>query len=74
MFGYTLLLQSLMYLENTTHSSTLELRKLCIVISLVLFFIMIVFLERNIREMIQGQLDFQKNLQLENLYTYNKHI
>ena len=24
--------------------------------------------------MIQGQLDFQKNLQLENLYTYNKHI
>ena len=35
---------------------------------------MIVFLERNIREMIQGQLDFQKNLQLENLYTYNKHI
>ena len=74
MFGYTLLLQSLMYLENTTHSSTLELRKLCVVISLVLFFIMIVFLERNIREMIQGQLDFQKNLQLENLYTYNKHI
>ncbi len=63
-----------MYLENTTHSSTLELRKLCIVISLVLFFIMIVFLDRNIREMIQGQLDFQKNLQLENLYTYNKHI
>ncbi|MGZ0940937.1 ATP-binding protein [Streptococcus thermophilus] len=63
-----------MYLENTTHSSTLELRKLCVVISLVLFFIMIVFLERNIREMIQGQLDFQKNLQLENLYTYNKHI
>lgn len=74
MFGYTLLLQSLMYLENTTHSSTLELRKLCVVISLVLFFIMIVFLERNICEMIQGQLDFQKNLQLENLYTYNKHI
>ena len=74
MFGYTLLLQSLMYLENTTHSSTLELRKLCVVISLVLFFIMIVFLDRNIREMIQGQLDFQKNLQLENLYTYNKHI
>ena len=74
MFGYTLLLQILMYLENTTHSSTLELRKLCIVISLVLFFIMIVFLDRNIREMIQGQLDFQKNLQLENLYTYNKHI
>ena len=74
MFGYTLLLQILMYLENTTHSSTLELRKLCVVISLVLFFIMIVFLERNIREMIQGQLDFQKNLQLENLYTYNKHI
>lgn len=74
MFGYTLLLQILMYLENTTHSSTLELRKLCVVISLVLFFIMIVFLDRNIREMIQGQLDFQKNLQLENLYTYNKHI
>lgn len=74
MFGYTLLLQTLMYLENTTHSSTLELRKLCVVISLVLFFIMIVFLDRNIREMIQGQLDSQKNLQLENLNTYNKHI
>lgn len=74
MLGYTLLLQTLMYLENTTHYSTLEIRKLLVVVSLILFFIMIIFLDREIRKIIQEQLDFQKKLQLKNLSTYNKHI
>lgn len=74
MLSYTVFLQMLMYIENVTPYSTLNLRKLCVIISLILFFIMIIFLDREIRKIIQDQLDFQKNLQLKNLNTYNKHI
>lgn len=74
MIGYTFTQQYLVYLENTTHTSTLIIRKLIVVIYLVLFFIMLIFLDRNIRATIQSQLDFQKDIQLSHLKNYNKQI
>ena len=44
------------------------------VIYLVFFFIMLIFLDRNIRATIQSQLDFQKDIQLSHLTNYNKQI
>lgn len=74
MIAYTFTQQYLVYLENTTHTSTLIIRKLIVVIYLVLFFIMLIFLDRNIRATIQSQLDFQKDIQLSHLTNYNKQI
>lgn len=74
MIAYTFTQQYLVYLENTTHTSTLIIRKLIVVIYLVLFFIMLIFLDRNIRATIQSQLDFQKDIQLSHLKNYNKQI
>ena len=74
MIGYTFTQQYLVYLENTTHTSTLIIRKLIVVIYLVFFFIMLIFLDRNIRATIQSQLDFQKDIQLSHLTNYNKQI
>ena len=74
MIGYTFTQQYLVYLENTTHTSTLIIRKLIVVIYLVLSFIMLILLDRNIRATIQSQLDFQKDIQLSHLKNYNKQI
>lgn len=74
MIAYTFTQQYLVYLENTTHTSTLIIRKLIVVIYLVLSFIMLILLDRNIRATIQSQLDFQKDIQLSHLKNYNKQI
>lgn len=73
-FLYFLIQQYLVYFEDINHSSTLELRKLIVIIYIILFLLMLIFLDRTTRDMMQKELDFQKDIQLKNLSAYNHKI
>ncbi|WP_221161396.1 sensor histidine kinase [Streptococcus salivarius] len=71
---YFIIQHSLVYVEEFTHSSTLDLRKFIVIIYTILFFLMLIFLDRTTRDIMQEELNLQNNIRLKNLDTYNHKI
>lgn len=74
MIIYHLIVQILAYLENESGAQTLVFRESLVVFYLILFMSAANYLDKRLRERIQSDLMFQKDLQLKNLKDYSHHI
>lgn len=74
MIIYHLIVQILAYLENESGAQTLVFRESLVVFYLILFMSAANYLDKRLRERIQSDLMFQKDLQLKNLKDYSHHF
>lgn len=74
MFIYFVILQILTFLDYEVRISTLDYRRLVLVIYLIIFMGFIKQLDMHLKIKLQRQLDFQLQLQIHQLEKYSNHI
>ena len=74
MVVYYLIMQLLIYLEYEHSIKTIAYRQLILVVYLIIFMGIMKQLDTHLREKLQQKLDFQKQLQLNEMGNYSNHI